>query len=149
LAASPSLFRWSLVYLAGQIRQNTRVLKVSTTSAVATSDLEYYKLLLSDPELEITFSQGLVDRASLSDLERRRFDILFDMTMRTFQRDYFFAQDGAIKDSIWQGERKGYTMMLCSPGGRQWWSESVSPNYYGDEFRSYLEGLIREGEAAA
>ena len=90
----------------------------------------------------------MLDRDSLTDLERRKFDIMIDMSMRLFQRDYFFAQDGAIKDAIWQGERAGYTAMLTSPGGRQWWREAAAPNYYGDEFRGYLESLVREAEAS-
>ena len=70
------------------------------------------------------------------------------MIMRVFKRDYYFAQDGAINDSVWQGERQSYLLTLQQAGARQWWSETQAQKWFGDEFRDYVNGLIREGEAA-
>jgi hypothetical protein len=136
----------SLIYLASQIRQNSRLLRVSTTAAVAASDIEFSKLLVNDPDLSRIVGEGLMNREALPEPERLRFDNFLDMMLRTFQRDYFFAQDGAIKESIWQGERKGYAYTFQQPGARQWWAEAL--DIYGDEFRDYLEACMREGEAA-
>ena len=138
----------SLVYLAGQIRQNSKLLKVSTTGAVAASDIEFSKLLVDDAELGRIFEDGLAGRDSLPAAERRRFDSFLDMIMRVFKRDYYFAQDGAINDSMWQGERQQYLLTLQQPGALQWWNESGAQSWYGAEFRDYVNGLIREGEAA-
>ncbi len=138
----------SLVYLASQIRQNSRLLKVSTTGALATSDIEFSKLLIADSELHRIYEEGLADRDSLPETERRRFDMFLNMMMRAFKRDYYFAQDGAINDSVWQGERQSYLLTLQQAGARQWWSETLVQSYFGDEFRDYVDDLIREGEAA-
>ena len=144
----------SLIYLASQIRQNSRLLKVSTTAALATSDIEFSKLLIADSELHRIYEEGLADRDSLPETERRRFDMFLNMMMRAFKRDYYFAQDGAINDSVWQGEKQSHLMMLLQPGARQWWgafdqrSGTQMSSWYGDEFRDYVDGLIREGEAA-
>ena len=48
----------SLIYLASQIRQNTRAVTVSTTAAVGKSDIVYYQQLLSDPDLVRIWEQG-------------------------------------------------------------------------------------------
>ncbi len=61
----------SLVYLASQIRQNSKLLKVSTTGVVATSAFEFNKLLIVDVDLHRMFDEGLADRDSLSEAERR------------------------------------------------------------------------------
>jgi hypothetical protein len=90
----------SLIYLASQIRQNSRMLTVSTNGAVATSQIEVSKLLITDVELHRIFDEGLADRDTLSEAERRRFDRFFSTMMRAFRRDYYFAQDGAINDSV-------------------------------------------------
>jgi hypothetical protein len=137
----------SLIYLAGQIRQNSKLLKVSTTGAVATSDIDMNKLLIADVELHRMFIEGMADRDTLSEAERRRFDQFLHMIMRTFKRNYYFAQDGAINDSIWQGERQLLLMTLQQPGARQWWAETPTSNWFDPEFRDYVDGLIREGEA--
>ena len=139
----------SLVYLASQIRQNSKLLRVATTGAVAESDIEFAKLFVDEPELARILADGLADRESLPTTDRRRFDSLLDMIIRVFKRDYYFALDGAINESMWQGERQQYVLTLQQPGARQWWTESAAQNWYGDEFRDYISDLVREGEAAS
>jgi hypothetical protein len=131
-----------------EIRQNSLLLRVSTTAAVAASDIEFSKLLVTDPDLSRIVGEGLMDREVLSESERLRFDNFLDMMLRVFKRDYYFAQDGAIKDSVWQGERQSYLLTFQQAGARQWWSETQAQKWFGDEFRNYVNGLIREGEAA-
>ena len=68
----------SLVYLAGQIRSNTRMLQVSATVAYGESDMEIAKLLIADPEVARIFREGAADRESLSIDERSRLDQFLD-----------------------------------------------------------------------
>ena len=62
----------SLIYLASQIRQNSNLLRASTASA--TSQIEYQQnaLMVQDEEVARIFWEGLADRASLSEKDRRR-----------------------------------------------------------------------------
>ena len=136
----------SLLYLAGQIRQNSRQMQIATTVSLGESDLEFSKLMIDDPELGPIYRKGLADRDSLSEIERERFDALIDMIMRVFQRNYFVAQDGAFKPALWQGERRGNARVIQQPGSQQWWAEGRQ--FYGDEFGDFVDGQIREGEAA-
>ena len=136
----------SLVYLAGQIRSNTRMLQVSATVAYGESDMEVAKLLIAEPEVARILREGAADRESLSIDERSRLDQFLDMTTRQFQRSYFIAQDGAMKPAIWQGEKKGNAWVLQQRGSRQWWNENRF--LFSDEFADFVDGLIREGEAA-
>jgi len=136
-------------YLAGQISQNTRQLKVTTTAAVADSDIEISKLFIADPDLSRIIDMGMADRAALSDDEQRRFDAVMDMSMRTFQRNYYFAKDDAISSSLWEAERETNSAMFRSPGGLAWWAESMQAQYYGGEFRTFLDDVVRESELAA
>jgi hypothetical protein len=68
------------------------------------------------------------------------------MITRSFQRDYFVAQDNVMKPALWQGEVKGNGWVLRQPGSQQWWAENRIG--YCDEFVGFVDGLIREGEAA-
>jgi hypothetical protein len=137
----------SLIYLASQIRQNSKLLQVSASVAQGESEITQYKLGVDDPELVHIIERGCVDRDSLSDSDRRRFESVLGMVTAVFQRNYFMAQDGALKQAIWQGEKRGNIEMLRQPGSRGWWNESKSR--FSDEFGEFLDGLIREGEAAA
>jgi hypothetical protein len=51
----------SLLYLAGQIRQNSRRMQIATTVSLGESDLEFSKLMIDDPELGPIFREGLAD----------------------------------------------------------------------------------------
>jgi hypothetical protein len=136
----------SLIYLASQIRQNSRLMQISSTVTLGESDIAICQMLVNDSEISRIFRQGTEDRESLPEAERDRFDAWVDMIMRIFQRSYFIAQDGALKPAIWQGEKRGNAWIIQQPGSRQWWDENR--NFYSDEFGSFLDGLIREGEAA-
>ena len=136
----------SLVYLASQIRQNSRLLKNSTAATMGDADLAMGSLLAADPKLSAILAKGLEDPASLSADDRLRFGVVVDMTMRAFLRSHVFAQAGGIEASIWQTEVRSYGGMMQSPGGQTWWSENRS--MFSDDFGKFLDGLIREGEAA-
>jgi hypothetical protein len=62
-----------------------------------------------------------------------------------FQRNYFMAEDGALKQGLWQGEIRANIEMLHQPGSLGWWNDSKGR--FSDEFGEFLDGLIREGEA--
>ncbi len=136
----------SLVYLASQIRQNSRLLQVSTTAALGDQEIEFSKLMIEDPEISRIFEDGAADRDSLSEAERRKFDAFMRMVFGTFQRNFFVEQDGALKASLWQTELRGTRSILRQPGSQQWWEEARP--LFGDEFGEFVDGLIREGEAA-
>ena len=102
----------SLIYLASQIRQNSRLMQISSTVTTGESDIAIYQMLVNDSEIQRIFRQGTGDRDSLSEAERDRFDAWVDMVMRIFQRNYFMAQDGAFKPALWQGEKKGNAWII-------------------------------------
>ncbi len=137
----------SLIYLASQIRQNSKLLQVSTTVALGDSDIEFAKLMIEDPEMSRIFEDGAAARDALSDAQRRKFDAFLRMIVATFQRNFFVEQDGALKASLWEGEIRGTTFILRQPGSRRWWDEWRFT--FSDEFGEFVDGLIREGEAAA
>jgi hypothetical protein len=85
----------SLIYLAGQIRQNSRLLQVATTAALGDQDFEFAKLMIENPEISQISEDGAADRDSLSEAERNKFDALAGMAVADFQLNFFVEQDGA------------------------------------------------------
>ena len=66
----------SLIYLAGQIRQNSRLLRASSASTTQQAESLLSSLVVQDSELARIFWEGMADRAALSEADRRRFDPL-------------------------------------------------------------------------
>ncbi len=64
----------SLIYLAGQIRQNSRLLRASTASATTTANTAINTLIVQDSEVARIYSDGMADPDSLSTADRQRFD---------------------------------------------------------------------------
>ena len=136
----------SLIYLASQIRQNSKLLRASTASASISTINDQATLVAQDPELTRIYWDGLADRSSLSEADRRRFDPVINMTLTGFSQEYQFAADGIIGPAVWNTRVRGYRWFFRNPGLRHWWSEWR--DLFDDDFGRFIDGLIREGEAA-
>ncbi len=78
--------------------------------------------------------------------DRRRFDPLISVYVGGVNQEHQFAQDGVIDPTIWESRTKGTRWLLQQPGMQQWWAEWQK--IYDDDFIAFVDGLIREGEAA-
>ncbi len=136
----------SLIYLASQIRQNSRLLRTSTASATTEGFTVVSRMIAQDPEVARVFWAGLEGRESLSDLDRRRFDALFALNVNAWNQGRDFAKDDVISPAAWENAERMHRWFFAQPGAQQWWADWCFG--YGDEVRDYVDGLIREGEAA-
>jgi hypothetical protein len=136
----------SLVYLASQIRQNSKLLRASTASATLASDAGFASLVVQDSEVARIFREGLADRSSLSEDDMQRFNLLLSMAFSGWNQEYQFTADGVIGRPVWENRMLTMRRVLPLPGYRQWWTENG--DLYPEDFRELVEGLIREGEAA-
>ena len=66
---------------------------------------------------------GLSDRGSLSEADRRRFDPMIGLFMSGVNQEHQFAQDGVIAPAIWKSRTRGMRWQFRQPGMQQWWSE--------------------------
>jgi hypothetical protein len=137
----------SLIYLASQIRQNSKLLRASTASATAQTQTTAAVLQAQDPDVARIFWDGIQDRASLSESDRRRFDMLAEVTMMGTLQQYEFTREGIQLPLAAERREAGLRRMSQGPGFKEWWREGMGTDY-PQEFRDYVDGLIREGEAA-
>jgi hypothetical protein len=136
----------SLIYLASQIRQNSKLLRAATASATIAATADFASLVVQDSEVARIFREGMADRSSLSEDDMQRFDALLTMVFTALSQEYQFFVDGVMARSIWENRTLSLRRVLLLPGYRQWWTEWGDT--YPDEFRNLVDGLIREGEAA-
>ena len=136
----------SLVYLASQIRQNSRLLQVSTTVAIANSERESTRAQVDEPSLALIWTMESAEFESLPEIEQVRLGTFVALQLSTFHQNYYFQKDGVIRDEVWQAQKR----LNASLFGRAWtqkvWSDSRIS--FSDEFGDFMDGLIHEGEAA-
>jgi hypothetical protein len=84
----------SLIYLASQIRQNSRLLQASTTSASSQVEVAVNTLMAQDPKVAKAYAEGLADLDSLSEESRRRFDAVAMLWIQVVTQQHQFQLDG-------------------------------------------------------
>ena len=133
----------SLIYLAGQIRQNSLLMRVSTAAMASDSVSATAGLLADDPELARIYREGWADRAALPIGDRYRFDAIMTQNMMGAMTMYHLWREGAFLPALWEGRLRGLRFSVIQLGAQEWWSE------WGEiAFDEAFRDFVREGEAA-
>ena len=137
----------SLVYLASQIRQNSKLLKASTASVTQQAMNASSLLMVQDTELSRIWFEGLAERDAMSKPDQMRFDPLMGVQITAFQHQFRLASDRSLSPKVWADIEQANRWLGQQPGVQQWWLQWR--NVYGRDFQEFYDGLILEGEAAA
>ena len=108
----------TLVYLAIQIRQNTRTVRTSTYQAVLESSNRFNELVLDNPELHRIYHVGRSDPTQLADEERARFRLLIGQLLNVYETMFLQYERGTLDEDFWLARRRGLRAVLSQPGIR-------------------------------
>ncbi len=136
----------TLIYLAVQIRRNTKSVRSSTYQAVLDSSRSDTELLLAHPHLERIYRLGRRDPTALTSEERPTFRMLLGQLLLNYEIMFLQRQQGLIDEEFWRGRQEGLRALFSQPGVRHWWA-GASPllrRYYTGEFTELLDGLLDE-----
>jgi hypothetical protein len=137
----------SLVYLASQVRQNSKLLEASTTAATNQLRLEVASSTSKDPELVQIWYEGLADPDSLSQVQWRQFGMLLTVQFQADSQQYQFHRDGIGSSMAWDHILVTLRWYVQQPGWRKWYDQWRFN--FGEDFCNFLDGLIEEVDAAA
>ena len=116
----------SLIYVAGQIRQNTKTTSLSNHQNALSLFSAFTDWMVRDPELARLLRNGLHGFDSLSPDDRFRFSqmMMYLFLFYNYQRE---SQESGLLDeglfSIWEAAVAG---LLKMPGGAAWWAGAKS-----------------------
>ena len=130
----------SLVYLAVQIRQNTRAVRASSFHGVTDSFNLLNTTIAHDESLARIFRVGSESLAKLNEDERVRFSFLFLGAFRVFETLYYQNKQGTGDPALWTAEMGTMVALLSGLGGREWWTSN--PLSFTPEFRRFVEREI-------
>jgi hypothetical protein len=135
----------TLVYLAVQIRQNTKTVRASTYQAILDSARSDTELILTHPHLERVYRVGRRNFEELTEEERPLFRMLVAQLLLSSESLFLQHQQGAIDGDFWQRRQLTLRGVLSQPGVRQWWAARGTPReYYDPGFRELVESILRE-----
>ncbi len=134
----------SLLYLAAQIRQNTRNLQAAAFDSSAQTLAEENRAFSLNPEFAELVERGNADYYSLSDLEKRRYRANLTNMFRLFESTFLKQKAGLLPAEQWQGFSIAARYMMRRPGWAQCWQEVRE--IYSEEFRSFLDSAVDEAD---
>lgn len=133
----------TLVYLAFQIRANTRAVQSASLDAVATSHFEIQKSLGIEPGLAKIWYDGLKGRTGMPEEESQRFTFLLLSVARQWERAFYKGRAGALESGVWAGIEAEWVAIFRNPGARRGWE--MFKRGFSTDFVSHVESAIRSG----
>ena len=140
LAAIATLL--TLVYLAAQIRQNTRAIKATSFMASQHSVAGVHDYLAQNPDL-LELADRAFDptrpRSDYSDKELLRLGVLGRaMTQRT-EAQYYLHKSGFLESDFWEMRRSWLRGWLDLPVWEEWWASERSQGMFSQAFIEDIE----------
>jgi hypothetical protein len=140
----------SLVYLAVQIRQNTKSVRASAYHDASSEWLAFTAQLAGDAELAELYHRGRVAPRELTPEQTRRFDLLMDTNFGRTENVFLQYRLGFLPESNQDRFAAILRAQFQTEGVREYWRRRRS--LYTAEFVEYLErelGLAAPGPPAS
>ena len=136
----------TLVYVAYQIRQNTRALRVTTMDNRLAHFAHIQEPQFADPEFADLVVRAQADFHQLTEIEQHRFLHYVVVIFRSIETDFNKYQDGLIAEEQWASYRVQSVYTFMSPGFRQVWA--IVHEMFSPEFKGFINPVIAEAEAS-
>ena len=132
----------SIVYLAIQIRQNTRQVK-SATLATNTTNWSSMLVNLASNDRSGAYLDGALGREDISPEHFLQFVQVSRAMLVSFETQYFQYREGALDKDIYFGyERACRDQMLAYPGFQMIWE--ITRSGFSPQFAELVDKLIEE-----
>ena len=114
----------TLVYLAIQIRQNSRSVDAATEDGVTTRFNDINMLVGSNPELGQLLMTGLDQPETLSEAESIQFSFLWRCYMNQYFSLHQLHKQGVLPAERWEIYAREAALWISTPGGAIWKQEN-------------------------
>ena len=122
----------TLLYLAVQVRANTRVMRAEARRSDIIAEAGVYGSIVENADVAELFQRGLADPKSLDTQERIRFAFLLAPFLAVAQLEFLDYKDGLRDSALFERNLSSRLRFLRAPGGREYWDqqrESYDPGF--------------------
>ncbi len=135
----------SLVYLAVQIRTNTKTIRASNYSDLLLASTGFSTMTV-DPETASLYLRGLDSFEGLSAEDQIRFHGLMSQLIGPISQAFVLHQQTLLDGAGLESQTKSLPSLFENAGVRQWWE--ANQHWWPNDFVEFANDLLREGEAA-
>jgi hypothetical protein len=138
----------TLVYLATQIRQNTRATRASSVQDAASGLVDAVGLMSQSPQNADVAHRGLGSYEDLSESEQTHFIFMLSVVFSHFDGMYWAHREGTLPPEIWEREQSLLRFYLSTTGGRWAWRVRLK-SLATRPFAEFVTTTIRPDERPA
>ena len=115
---------FTLVYLARQIRENSRQLRVSSITSINNLVNDGFDPIYNNQAYSEIWFRGLESRSGLEEFERNLFDLFMARLMNSFCTALLQYQNNALGETDFHRYVRVYRGIATSKGGSEWMQET-------------------------
>ena len=130
---------FSLIYVAAQVRQNTKALRGAATANAIASLRDWNKELIGNPSVARIWGRGVENMEDLDDDGRAQFITLAFNLFKTMEDMHFQFRQGSMDPEVWDGWESFAALYLKRPGSQQYWAHRRK--LFSRPFRDWIDGL--------
>ncbi len=130
----------TLVYLATQLRQNTKAIRAASTQALDRSITDNIALWASTRENAVLMERGLSSNESLSEEEAIHFQTLIAAFFLTMDSSFWSYRNALLPAELWEREQEVIRAWINRPGGRTAWQ--LKRSQVSRPFREHVESSL-------
>ncbi|RLA41663.1 MAG: hypothetical protein DRR06_15620 [Gammaproteobacteria bacterium] len=135
----------SVLYLATQIRSQTKEARLSATRELAIETSRLLQAIALDREFSEIYQAGLYDYKNLPDNDRMRVSYMFQVYLNLNEQQYFHTQHGSIDEAYLESSERSFKQFFSISGVQEYWH--LSKDAYGEGYVSYVDNLIAEAQS--
>ena len=139
-----------IVFLAAEVRQNTRAIRAQTRDSVTEKQMEYYGWVATNPELARVFEKG--NQIGPSGLDRESGEFVMYVyavqgILREYENSYYQYQEGLFSNEEFEVRLDRWRVGLALKGWQELWAGSRLG--FSPEFRAEIDQILTELEGEA
>ena len=135
----------SVLYLAIQIRKQTREYRLSATRELANGAYSNMELMIQNPDVRLIYLQAMKDYVSLKENERILISMFWIHLFRHMELVYLHIEGGTVEPLFFESVHNGLKEILTFAGVQQWWG--LTHSQFGTGFQDHIQDLMREAES--
>jgi hypothetical protein len=130
----------TLLYLASQIRQNTKAARSNAVNSSVSSVVDMKKVFVENDEIADLYVRGSSNPDELDEKEWLKYRILLSNIMWASWNVYSQKNLAELNSSVWDSQIPAIHRALMTNGGKRYWAEFG--NEFDDEFRSEVARIL-------
>ena len=130
----------TLVYLALQIQQNTKAIRLNTLRSTNEGFRSQAALIGASSDVAAIYTTGLTEPETLNLTERVQFYALLHNQVRGYEEAFYQHAEGALDKKIWSGMHGQMLNTSTLPGFKVYWQDRR--DWYSSSFQRQVENVL-------